>query len=215
MKRSTKIEGRISAQLLGLLLWSHVTHSPPGDRRRAHQGTHSHDVIPTLFISILGLHANVSSVNIQLTKRANNENKHMNDRKAYMRDYMRRKRASIANKKDANSANMQFTEQLREVIRQEIEEAIQLLLVQLTKLTVNSASNGIPPVQEPTAAAAQTSAKLPPKRIPALIRQAKNLHTQGLSWGEIAKQWNAKGVPTFTGIGQWHGATVAKLVRNE
>src|SRR5918996_5018118 len=83
-----------------------------------------------------GLHATVSRVNIQLTKRANNENKHMTDRKTYMRDYMRRKRAGIANKEgvntanevNVNTANMQFAEQLREVIRQEVEEAIHPLL---------------------------------------------------------------------------------------
>jgi hypothetical protein len=76
----------------------------------------------------------------------------MTDRKAYMREYMRRRRASIANKEGVNIANgvnvntyMQFTEHLREVIRQEVEQAIQPLLVQLTKLTVNSVSNGIPP----------------------------------------------------------------------
>jgi hypothetical protein len=118
----------------------------------------------------------------------------MTDRTTYMRDYMRRRRASIANEKGANEVNvnsayMQFTEQLREVIRQEVEEAIQPLLVQLTKLTVNSVSNDILSAQEPTA-------KLPPKRIPVLIRQANNLHTQGLSWAEIAKQWNAQSIQT-------------------
>jgi hypothetical protein len=169
-----------------------------------------------------GLHASVSSVNIQLTKRANNENKHMTDRKTYMREYMRRRRASIAHKEGVNSANevnvnnayMQFTEQLCEVIRQEVEEAIQPLLVQLTKLTVNSVSNGILPAQEPTAAA-QAPAKLPPERVPVLACQAKNLYAQGLSWAEIAKQWNAQSIQTLSGIGQWHGATVAKLVRDE
>jgi hypothetical protein len=114
----------------------------------------------------------------------------MTDRKTYMREYMRRRRASIANKKGVNIANgvnvntyMQFTEHLREVMRQEMEQAIQPLLVQLTKLTVNSVSNGIPP-----AVAAQVPAKLPPERVPVLIRQANNLHTQGLTWAEIAKQ---------------------------
>jgi hypothetical protein len=140
----------------------------------------------------------------------------MTDRKTYMRDYMRRKRAGITNKEGVNSANevninsayIQFTEHLREVIRQEVEQAIQPLLVQLTKLTVNSVSNGISP-----AAAAQAPAKLPPERVPVLARQAKNLYAQGLSWAEIAKQWNAQSIPTLSGIGQWHGATVAKLVR--
>ena len=135
----------------------------------------------------------------------------MTDRKTYMREYMRRRHASSANSANVNSAHIPVTiTSLREVIRQEVEQAIQPLLVQLTKLTVNSVSNGIPP-----AAAAQVPAKLPPERVPVLIRQANNLYAQGLSWAEIAKQWNAQGVPTVSGIGQWHGATVAKLVRNE
>jgi hypothetical protein len=135
----------------------------------------------------------------------------MTDRKTYMRQYMRRRRASSANSADVNSAYMQFTiTSLCEVIRQEVEQAIQPLLAQLTKLTVNSVSNGIPPV-----AAAQVPAKLPPERVAVLARQAKNLHTQGLSWAGIAKQWNAQSIPTVTGIGQWHGATVARLLRNE
>jgi hypothetical protein len=133
----------------------------------------------------------------------------MTDRKTYMREYMRRRRASSANSADVNSAHIPVTiTSLREVIRQEVEQAIQPLLVQLTKLTVNSVSNGIPP-----AAAAQVPAKLPPPyRIPGLASQAKNLHTQGLSWVEIAKQWNAQSIPTLSGKGQWHGATVARLV---
>jgi hypothetical protein len=94
----------------------------------------------------------------------------MTDRKTYMREYMRRRRAGIANKEDVNSAYIPFTiTSPREVIRQELEQAIHPLLVQLTKLTVNSVSsineanlnsvsNDIPPAQEHTAAAAQAPA---------------------------------------------------------
>ena len=57
--------------------------------------------------------------------------------------------------------------------------------------------------------------KLPPKRVAALIRRAKRLSAQGVSWKEIARRFNAEGVPTLSGQGQWHGSTVAKLVRNE
>ncbi len=57
--------------------------------------------------------------------------------------------------------------------------------------------------------------KLPLKRIPALIRQAKKLSAKGVSWKEIARQWNDQGIPTRSGIGKWHGSTVAKLVGTE
>jgi hypothetical protein len=50
--------------------------------------------------------------------------------------------------------------------------------------------------------------------VAALIRKAKKLSAQGVSWKEIAHRFNAEGVLTLSGIGQWHGSTVAKLVRN-
>jgi hypothetical protein len=68
--------------------------------------------------------------------------------------------------------------------------------------------------ETPLPPVAEHPAKLPPERIPGLIRQAKNLHTQGLTWAEIAKEWNATGVPTASGTGYWRGVTVAKLVAN-
>jgi hypothetical protein len=131
----------------------------------------------------------------------------MTDRKTYMREYMRRRRVSSANSADVNSTYMQFTEQLREVIRQEVEQAIQPLLVQLTKLTVNSVNNGIPPALEHTAPPAAAPPTLPPERAAALRRRAK---TCGLNWAEIAQRFNAEGIPTLSG-GQWDGASVAKL----
>jgi hypothetical protein len=62
-----------------------------------------------------------------------------------------------------------------------------------------------PPVPEPPVG-------LPLKRIPALIRQAKKLHTQGVSFRNIAHRFNAEGVPTRSGTGQWHGSTIRDMV---
>jgi hypothetical protein len=87
-------------------------------------------------------------------------------------------------------------------------------LIGLLTLTDSSRSPRVAirtsPPRRPSAVA-QIPAKLPPARIPSLVRQAKNLHAQGLPWGGIAAQWNTLGVPTASGIGQWHGSTVAKL----
>jgi hypothetical protein len=76
------------------------------------------------------------------------------------------------------------------------------------------------PVAELTATltetpAPQTPVKLPPKRVAALSRRAKKLFAQGVSWKEIARRFNAEGIPTLSGIGQWYGSTVAKFSRNE
>jgi hypothetical protein len=62
--------------------------------------------------------------------------------------------------------------------------------------------------------APQTPVKLPLKRVAALSRRAKRLSHKGVSWKEIARRFNAEGVPTLSGTGHWYGSTVAKLVRD-
>lgn len=46
-----------------------------------------------------------------------------------------------------------------------------------------------------------------------LASRAVELREQGLSWAEIARRWNAEGIPTPSGKGQWHDASVARLVK--
>jgi hypothetical protein len=65
-----------------------------------------------------------------------------------------------------------------------------------------------PPVTELT----EPPAGLPPKRVAALSRRAKRLSAQGVSWKEIARRFNDEGVPTLSGIGQWHGSTVQHMI---
>ena len=48
-----------------------------------------------------------------------------------------------------------------------------------------------------------------------LVNQAEELHKQGVSFREIARRWNAEGISTPSGKGQWHGANVARLVSTE
>jgi Recombinase len=60
--------------------------------------------------------------------------------------------------------------------------------------------------------APQTPAKLPLKRVAALSRRAKKLSAQGVSQKEVARRFNAEGIPTHSGIGQWHGSTVKHMI---
>ncbi len=60
--------------------------------------------------------------------------------------------------------------------------------------------------------APQTPAKLPLKRVAALSRRAKKLSAQGVSQKEIARRFNAEGIPTLSGIGQWHGSTIKHMI---
>jgi hypothetical protein len=71
------------------------------------------------------------------------------------------------------------------------------------------------PIGEVAVALSETPAKLPLKRVAALIRQAKNLSAKGVSWKEIARQWNDEGIPTRSGIGKWHGSTVKHMVEKQ
>jgi hypothetical protein len=48
-----------------------------------------------------------------------------------------------------------------------------------------------------------------------LVAQAEELRGQGVSLRDIARRWNAEAVPTLTGKGQWHGASVARLVNSK
>jgi hypothetical protein len=48
-----------------------------------------------------------------------------------------------------------------------------------------------------------------------LVAQVEELRKQGVSFRDIARRWNAKGIPTLTGRGQWHGATVGRLVNTD
>jgi hypothetical protein len=52
----------------------------------------------------------------------------------------------------------------------------------------------------------------PPARFPDLIQKAQKLNAEGASWAEIARRWNASGIPTLSGKGQWHRKTVARMV---
>jgi hypothetical protein len=66
--------------------------------------------------------------------------------------------------------------------------------------------------EAPLPPVAELPAKLPLKRVAALSRRAKKLHTQGVSWKEIARRFNAEGIPTLSGIGQWHGSTIRHMI---
>jgi len=68
---------------------------------------------------------------------------------------------------------------------------------------------------EVVVALSETPAGLPPKRVAALIRKAKKLSAQGVSWKKIAAQWNAEGIPTRSGIGKWHGSTVKHMIEKQ
>jgi hypothetical protein len=60
----------------------------------------------------------------------------------------------------------------------------------------------------------EPSAKLPLKRVAALSRRAKKLSAQGVSRKEIARRFNAEGIPTRSGIGKWHGSTVKHMIES-
>jgi hypothetical protein len=58
-----------------------------------------------------------------------------------------------------------------------------------------------------------TPSDWPPPELP-LVAQVEELRKQGVSFLDIARRWNATGIPTPSGRGQWHAATVVRLVSN-
>lgn len=73
------------------------------------------------------------------------------------------------------------------------------------------------PQDTPSSGPVSTVTNLPksPARLPDLIQKAKKMNAEGASWAEIARRWNASGIPTLSGKGQWHRKTVARMVENK
>jgi recombinase len=70
-------------------------------------------------------------------------------------------------------------------------------------------------VAKPVAQQQKKAGQDSPSDWPRLVAQAEELHKQGVSFRDIAQRWNKKGIPTPSGKGQWHGASVARLVNTE
>jgi len=58
----------------------------------------------------------------------------------------------------------------------------------------------------------KTEHKAEPRESEVLVSKAHELHAQGVSWDTIARRWNAEGIPTLTGRGQWHGGNVKRMI---
>lgn len=48
-----------------------------------------------------------------------------------------------------------------------------------------------------------------------LLRLMRELPAQDLSWGDVARELNDRGMPTLTGKGQWRSKDVARLLSKE
>jgi hypothetical protein len=46
-----------------------------------------------------------------------------------------------------------------------------------------------------------------------LAKEASKLRRQGASWQSIADKWNDSSLPTLSGVGRWHAASVYQLVK--
>jgi hypothetical protein len=47
------------------------------------------------------------------------------------------------------------------------------------------------------------------------VQRARTLRASGLSYAAVAARLNAEGVPTTSGVGSWHSATVRRLVDHQ
>jgi hypothetical protein len=132
------------------------------------------------------------------------------DTKAEVTDTIRKDRALTA----------EMVAAIREVVREEVEQALYQVIkpgVTVTKPKVTDM------VTDTKAAVTDTTAKVTDmvtdttrldRALTAeeLANVAVALHQQGLSYEQIARRWDTKGIPTLKG-GQWHKGTIHKLIQ--
>jgi hypothetical protein len=93
---------------------------------------------------------------------------------------------------------------IRELVREEVERALYQVTKPLVTVTQPKVTDTVTDtIRKARALAAEE-----------LANAAMTLREQGLNWAEIARRWNAEGIPTLTGRGQWHDGNIARLVKN-
>jgi Recombinase len=99
-----------------------------------------------------------------------------------------------------------LVDSLRAFLLGGVSNSVAKPVAQQRESVANSVANQCGSVAKPVAQKRERVAKL--------VSQAEELRGQGLSWREIARRWNAEGIPTPTGKGKWHNGNVARLVKN-
>jgi hypothetical protein len=98
---------------------------------------------------------------------------------------------------------------IREIVREEVERALYQVpkpVVTVTQLKVTDT------VTDTTEKVTDTTRKGRALTAEELANAAMALHQQGLSYEQIARQWDTEGIPTLKG-GRWHKGTISKLVQ--
>jgi hypothetical protein len=104
---------------------------------------------------------------------------------------------------------------IRELVREEVERALYQATKPLVTVTQPKVTDTVTDTRaKVTDTVTDTTRKARALTAEGLVNAAMSLREQGLSWTEIARRWNAEGIPTLTGKGKWHDANIARLVKN-
>jgi hypothetical protein len=109
---------------------------------------------------------------------------------------------------------------IREIVREEVERALYQAAKRGVTVTQSKVTDTIAKV---TDTVTDTVTVTPPKvtdttrkaaalTAEELANEARALHQRGLSYEQIARQWDSEGIPTLRGGRQWQRGTVYNLV---
>jgi hypothetical protein len=109
---------------------------------------------------------------------------------------------------------------IREVVREEVERALYQVIKpevtvtqpKVTDTVTDTTAKVTDTVADTKSEVTDTTRKDRALTAEELANVAVALHQQGLSYEQIARQWDTEGIPTLKG-GQWHKGTIYKLIQ--
>jgi uncharacterized glyoxalase superfamily protein PhnB len=102
---------------------------------------------------------------------------------------------------------------IRELVREEVERALHQATKPGVTVTQPKVTDTVTDTKaKVTDTVTDTTRKARALTAEGLANAAMSLHQQGLSYEQIARQWDTEGIPTLKG-GQWHKGTVYNLVQ--
>lgn len=107
-------------------------------------------------------------------------------------------------REELGHALTQVADTITATVRETVQHALSEVTVTVTDTTAK--------VAKVTDTVTDTTRKAKALTAEGLANAAMALNQQGLSYGQIARQWDTEGIPTLKG-GRWHRGTVYNLVR--
>lgn len=115
-------------------------------------------------------------------------------------------------REELGHALTQVADTITATVRETVQHALSEVTVTVTDTTVKVTDTVTDTTAKVTDTVTDTTRKARALTAEGLANAAMALHQQGLSYEQIARQWDTEGIPTLKG-GQWHKGTVYNLVQ--